>query len=122
MESIEHSDNGRKRLIAAGGVIGAVLASTCCIAPLLLITLGVSGAWMSSLTVLAPYQGYFIAATLVFLGMGFRYVYWKPKQACEDESYCAAPTSDRNIKITLWFATVLVAFALAVNFILPFFI
>ncbi len=118
----ENSENSRKGLIAAGGLIGAVLASTCCIAPLLLITLGVSGAWMGSLTVLAPYQGYFIAATLVFLGMGFWYVYWKPKQACEDESYCASPTSDRVIKIALWFATALVALALGVNFILPFFI
>ena len=77
---------------------------------------------MGSLTVLAPYQGYFIAATLVFLGMGFWYVYWKPKQAGEDGSYCASPTSDRVIKIALWFATALVALALGVNFILPFFI
>ena len=81
MALTENSDDGRKGLIAAGSIIGAVLASTCCIAPLLLITLGVSGAWMGSLTALAPYQGYFIAATLVFLGSGFWYVYWKPKQA-----------------------------------------
>lgn len=118
----ENSDDGRKGFIAAGGVIGAVLASSCCIAPLLLISLGVSGAWMGSLTVLAPYQGYFIAATLAFLGAGFWYVYWKPKKACEDGSYCASPTSDRVIKIALWFATALVALALGVNSILPLFI
>jgi mercuric ion transport protein len=118
----ENSDEGRKGLIAAGGVIGAVLASSCCIAPLLLITLGVSGAWMGSLTVLAPYQGYFIAATLVFLGAGFWYVYWKPRKTCNDGSYCASPTSDRVIKFALWFATALVALALGVNLILPFFI
>ncbi len=122
MALTENSDDGRKELIAAGGLIGAVLASTCCIAPLLLITLGVSGAWMGNLTALAPYQFYFIAATLIFLGAGFWYVYWKPKQACEDGSYCASPTSDRVIKIALWFATALVALALGVNFILPFFI
>ncbi len=122
MESIEISDGGRKGLIAAGGVISAVLASTCCIAPLLLITLGVSGAWIGNLTVLAPYQGYFIAATLVFLAAGFWYVYWKPKKACEDGSYCASPISDRVTKIALWFATALVALALGINFILPFFI
>ncbi len=122
MALTENSDDGRKGLIAAGGLIGAVLASTCCIAPLLLITLGVSGAWIGNLTVLAPYQGYFIAATLAFLGTGFWHVYWKPKQACEDGSYCASPTSDQVIKITLWFATALVALALGVNFILPFFI
>jgi len=113
---------GRKRLVAAGGLIGALLASSCCIAPLLLLTLGVSGAWMSNLTALAPYQGYFIAATLLFLGAGFWTVHIKPKKACEDGTYCASPQSDRIIKTVLWVATVLVAAALGVNFILPLFL
>ena len=118
----ENSDDGRKGLIAAGGVIGAVLASSCCIAPLLLLTLGISGAWMGNLTALAPYQNYFIVATLLFLAAGFWYVYWKPKKACEDGTYCASPTSDRVIKFALWFATALVALAIGVNYILPYFI
>ena len=122
MALTKNSDDGRNRLIATGGLITAVLASTCCIAPLLLITLGVSGAWIGNLTALAPYQGYFIVATLAFLGAGFWHVYWKPKKACEDGSYCASRTSDRVIKATLWIATALVALALGVNFILPFFI
>ncbi len=33
-----------KRIAAAGSVIAAVLASSCCIVPLLLVSLGVSGA------------------------------------------------------------------------------
>jgi len=122
MESVEEQDAGRTRLVAAGGLIGAILASSCCVAPFLLLTLGVSGAWIGNLTALAPYQGYFIAATLAFLGAGFWTVYWKPKKACEDGSYCASPTSDRVVKIALWFATALVALALGINFILPFFI
>jgi mercuric ion transport protein len=122
MESIEVSGVGRKRLVAAGGLIGAILASSCCIAPLLLLTLGLGGAWMSNLTLLAPYQGYFIAATLAFLGTGYWYVYFKPKQACEDGSYCASPQSDRVTKLVLWAATVLIALALGVNFIVPLFL
>ncbi|RLA33014.1 MAG: mercury transporter MerT [Gammaproteobacteria bacterium] len=122
MESTQNSDEGRKSLLAVGGVIGALLASSCCIAPLLLLTLGVSGAWMGNLTAMAPYQSYFITATLLFLGAGYWYVYWKPKKACEEGSYCASPKSDRVIKIALWFATALVALALGVNFILPYFI
>ncbi len=122
MESVEESGVGRKRLVAAGGLIGAILASSCCIAPLLLLTLGLGGAWMSNLTILAPYQGYFIAATLAFLGTGYWYVYFKPKQACEDGSYCASPESDRVIKIVLWAATALIALALGVNFIVPLFL
>jgi len=122
MNEAMQPDSSRKGLIAAGGVIGAILASSCCIAPLLLLTLGVSGAWMGNLTALAPYQFYFIAATLVCLGAGFWYVYWKPKQACEEGSYCASPASDRGIKIALWFATALIVLALGINFVLPYFI
>ncbi len=109
-------------MIAAGGVIGAVLASSCCIAPLLLLTLGVSGAWIGNLTALAPYQGYFIVATLIFLAAGFWYVYWKPKKACEDGTYCASPTSDKVVKIALWVATFFIAVALCITFILPYFL
>lgn len=122
MESVEDSDVGRKRLVAAGGLIGAILASSCCIAPLVLLTLGIGGAWMSNLTVLAPYQGYFIVATLAFLGAGYWYVYFKPKQACEDGSYCASSMSDRVIKIVLWAATALIALSLGVNFVVPLFL
>ncbi|HNP63596.1 MAG TPA: mercuric transporter MerT family protein [Woeseiaceae bacterium] len=119
MDTVENQGAGRKRLVAAGGLVGAILASSCCIAPLLLITLGVSGAWMGNLTALAPYQGYFIAATLVFLGAGYWYVYFKPKKDCDDDSYCASPQSDRVVKLALWLATALVILALGVNFVAP---
>lgn len=122
METIEEQGVGRKRLVAAGGLIGAVLASSCCVAPLLLLTLGVSGAWMGTLTALAPYQGYFIAVTLVFLAAGYWHVYFKPKRDCADGSYCASPQSDTVIKIVLWVATTLIALALAINFIVPLFL
>jgi len=122
VESTQNPDDGRKGLLAAGGVIGALLAASCCIAPLLLLTLGVSGAWMGNLTAMAPYQNYFIAATLLFLGAGYWYVYWKPKKACEEGSYCASTASDRVVRIALWFSTALIALALGVNFILPYFI
>ena len=114
MESMEETGTGRKRLVAAGGLIGAILASSCCIAPLLLLTLGVSGAWMGNLTALALYQGYFLTATVGFLAAGYWYVYFKPN--------CATPPSDRVVKLALWVATVLVALALCVNFIVPLFL
>ena len=46
--------NGRGALVAGG--LAAILASTCCLGPLVLIALGFSGAWIGNLTVLAfPY-------------------------------------------------------------------
>src|SRR5215472_12385037 len=57
-------------LMAAGGLLGALAASSCCILPLFLFALGVSGAWIGNFTQLAPYQPYFITATLLFLSVG----------------------------------------------------
>lgn len=97
-----------ERLLAAGGILAALGASSCCILPLVLFSLGVSGAWMGSLTALAPYQPLFIAAALAFLGVGFWRVYRRPKVACAEGSYCGRPASNRIAKIGLWTATVLV--------------
>jgi len=111
----------RKQIAATGSVIGAILASSCCIVPLLLVTLGVSGAWIGSLSALQPYKPWFAAVTLVFLALGFWQVYWKEKRACEEGSYCANPVSDRVVKIALWSATVLVVLALTINYWAPLF-
>jgi mercuric ion transport protein len=54
-------------LLTAGGILGALAASSCCILPVVLFSLGVSGAWIGNFTQLAPYQPYFIAATLLCL-------------------------------------------------------
>ncbi|MDZ3836188.1 MAG: mercuric transporter MerT family protein [Rhodospirillales bacterium] len=118
------SDNAtdrKKSWFAAGGVVGAILASTCCIAPLALLMLGVSGAWIGTLTALEPYKPYFAAVALVFIGLGFRQVYFKAKPACVDGSYCAKPQSALITKTALWLATGLVLLALTINWWAPLF-
>jgi mercuric ion binding protein len=52
--------------------------------PLALFGLGVSGAWIGNFTRLAPYQPYFIAATLAVLGYGYWLVYRSSTRACAD--------------------------------------
>ena len=54
--------NGRGALFAGG--LAAILASTCCLGPLVLVALGFSGAWIGNLTVLEPYRPLFIGAAL----------------------------------------------------------
>ncbi len=121
IEDIENASESRKNFVAAGSVFGAILASSCCIAPLVLLTLGVSGAWISNLTALEPYKPYFIAVTLVFLGLGFWQVYFKPKKDCSEGSYCARPNSSRITKAALWAATGLIILAATINYWAPFF-
>lgn len=106
---------------AAGGVIGAVLASSCCVVPLMLVTLGVSGAWIGSLTALEPYKPYFVVMTLAFLAAGFWHIYGRRQPECADGSYCARPMSSRITKIALWTATILVALAMTLAWWAPLF-
>lgn len=109
----------RGGLFAAGGVMGALAASSCCVLPLVLFSVGVSGAWIGSLTALASYQWVFVAVTLACLAAGFYLVYRKPQIACADGEPCARPLSERLVRIALWIATALVALAVAFPFVAP---
>lgn len=109
------------RATALGSVIGAVLASSCCVVPLALVTLGASGAWIGNLSALAPYKAYFTIITLAFLGAGFWQVYFKKSVVCEEGTHCASPTSGRITKAVLWAATLLVLSALTVDWWAPLF-
>ncbi len=116
------ADNRRQKLIAAGGLLGALAASSCCILPLVLFGLGVSGAWIGNFTRLAPYQPCFIAATLALLGYGYWLVYRSSTRACTDGEACARPLPNRIVKTSLILATTLVAAALALDFFAPLFL
>jgi len=102
-------------------VVGAFLASACCIVPLLLAMLGVSGAWIGNLTMLEPYKPYISAATLMPLGFGFWQVYFRSKPVCEPGSYCARPQSSVIAKTALWVAAILVALAMTIGWWAPLF-
>jgi mercuric ion transport protein len=106
-------------LVAAGGVLGALAASSCCILPLILFSLGVSGAWIGNFTRLAPYQPWFIAATMAFLGYGYWLVYRSTRVACAEGQSCARPLPSRIVKTGLILATILVFIALGFDFIAP---
>ncbi len=113
------ADNARRQsLIAAGGLLGALAASSCCILPLVLFGLGVSGAWIGNFTRLAAYQPYFLAATLACLGYGYWLVYRSSMRACADGEACARPLPNRIVKA----ATILVVAALGLDFIAPLFL
>lgn len=112
----------KKGLATAGGVLGAVAAASCCIAPLVLFSLGISGAWIGVLPALKPYQPIFIVMTLGFLGAGFWMVYGKPEAACAEGAACTRPLPNRIMKTALWGATLLVAAALAFPYAAPLFL
>lgn len=109
-----------QKLAAAGGIIGALAASSCCILPVVLFSLGIGGAWIGNFTQLAPYQPYFIAVTLAFIGTGYWLVYRSSKMACAEGEACARPLPNRTVKIALIAATVVVLSAWAFDYIAPY--
>jgi len=110
------------KFLAAGGMLAALGAASCCVVPFTLFMLGVSGAWIGTLTALEPYQPVFAAIAAACLGYGFYLVYRKRKVACDDGSYCAKPSSGRIAKIGLWTATVLIIIALGFPKLAPLFL
>ena len=118
-ESSQNDDSTKTKLIAAGGILGAIAASTCCIVPLVLFSLGISGAWIGQLTALSPYQPIFLAITVGFLGYGYWLVYRKPKIACAEGEACARPLPNVIVKSALWFATALVILAFMWPYLVP---
>lgn len=84
----DHSGNGRGAL--AAGVLAALLASACCLGPLVLITLGLSGAWIGNLTALEPYRPIFLGVALAALFFAWRRIFRRTR-ACAPDDACAMP-------------------------------
>ena len=101
-----------------GGSLGALGAASCCIVPLVLFTLGVSGAWIGNLTALAAYQRTFLSVGIAFLAAGFWRIYRQPRVVCA-EGECGTPSSNRLAKTALWLATALVGLAVLFPYLAP---
>jgi mercuric ion transport protein len=112
----------QQRLMAAGGLAGALAASSCCILPLVLFSLGVSGAWIGNFTRLAPYQPYFIAVTIGCLGYGYWLVHRSTKLACANGDACARPLPNRLVETGLILASLLTVAAIGFDFLAPLFL
>jgi mercuric ion transport protein len=103
----------------AGG-LAAILASTCCLGPLVLVSLGVSGAWIGNLTVLEPYRPFFIGAALVALFFAARNIF-RPARACQPGEVCAVPRTRRIYKVAFWVCAALVMAAIGYPYVVRFF-
>lgn len=108
----------RSALLAGG--IAAILASTCCLGPLVLIGLGVSGAWIGNLTSLEPYRPVFIGLALIAMFFAGRRIF-RPAQDCKPGEVCAIPQARMAYKVIFWVVAALVLIALGFPYVVPFF-
>lgn len=114
------ADVGTK-VAAAGGILGAVAMTSCCILPLVLFSLGATGAWIGRMGALYQYKWYFVAFAGASLAYGFYKVYWRPPRTCADGT-CARPLNQWIMKTLLWAATAIVAASFLFPYVTPYFL
>lgn len=107
---------------AAGGILGAFAMTSCCILPLVLFSLGATGAWIGRLGAMYQYKWLFFAFAGASLAYGFWKVYRPTGQACEDGTACAVPLNQRLMKVALWSSATLILAALIFPYVSPFLI
>jgi mercuric ion transport protein len=109
---------GRFALLLAG--VAAILASTCCLGPLVLLLLGFSGAWIGNLTLLEPYRPYFLALATVALVLAWRRI-WRPSADCRPGEVCALPQVGQTYRWLFTTVVLLALLALAFPLLAPMF-
>ena len=94
------------------GAAAAIGASACCAGPLVLVLLGVGGAWGSRLMALEVYQPFFVAAALAFFGFAFYRLYRKA-EPCAPGEVCALPAVRRRQRVIFWIVALVAAALMA---------
>lgn len=115
-ESTDTASTGRGALLAGG--IAALLASACCLGPLVLLMLGISGAWIGNLTALDPYRPIFIGVALVAVYFAHRRIF-RPARECLPGEMCAVPAVSRTYKVLFWVVVALLGVALVFPYVAP---
>jgi mercuric ion transport protein len=96
------------RVALLGAAFGAVAASVCCVVPLVLVLMGISGAWISNLTAFDAWRPWTVGATLIFVGWSFWTLYG-PTARCDADGACASPAVLARRRRWLWLAVVVIA-------------
>lgn len=110
--------DGRGPLVAGG--VAAILASACCVGPLVLLSVGISGAWIANLTALEPFRPIFIGLALLALVFAGRRIF-RPPEDCKPGEACAVARVRTAYKLIFWAISALVLLGLVFPYIAPLF-
>ena len=110
--------SGRGTLLTGG--LAALLASTCCLGPLVLVGLGFSGTWIGNLTALEPYRPIFLGSAFIAMFFAWRRIY-RPVENCKPGEVCAIPQVRTTYKLIFWVVAALLVVALGFPYVLPLF-
>jgi mercuric ion transport protein len=97
-----------------GGLLAGITTSLCCAGPLVLLSLGFSGAWVSNLVALKLYRPVFIVLALAALIIAYSLIYNRASdQICEEGKVCAEPPVKRLYEGLFWSVVVVVLASIA---------
>ena len=93
--------------ILVGGALAAIGASLCCVGPLVLVSLGIGGVWVSSLTTFEPARPLLMLAAVALFGAAYWKLYRAP-EVCGPGEVCADPRVRGRQRTIFWTMLVVV--------------
>lgn len=101
-------------------VVSSIIASTCCVIPLILVLIGVTGAWMVNLTALKPLTPVFTAIAILAIGWA-GYLVFRPAAVCDATEAAACETARPFTKRIFLVCAAFIALLLSFPLIAPLF-
>jgi len=94
-------------VVMAGSMLAAILASFCCILPIVFGLTGLTVVGASA--AFAVWRPYLLTATFGLLAAGFYFAYRPAETECASGSACSMPATKRRGRLVLWLTTAAVA-------------
>lgn len=110
--------NAKLTLIAS--VLAGLGASLCCVGPLLLLSLGIGGTWMATLTAFESVRPLFMGLALLFISLTFRKLYVTDRY-CDPGKPCADEAVVRKQRFIFWIVSIPLLGLLAFPWFAPMF-
>jgi mercuric ion transport protein len=88
--------------------LGAIAASSCCVLPLALAGIGVTGAALGVLAILVYLRPFLLGAAVLALVAGWVQFLRRRAASCDTDECCAAPASSNRMAMVLSVGTALV--------------
>lgn len=105
-------ENTESQMTIWGAMGAGLVASLCCLGPLLFAVLGLGA--FGAAGIFAAARPYLLVLAILLLAFGFYRAYFRRQQACAPSEACATKPTSRLGRISLWIASVAVlAFALS---------
>ena len=100
------------------GILASTAATLCCVMPFVLLMLGISGAWISYLVALEPYQPIFVTVALVALFFAYKGIFLNNNHCSENDEFCAKPHINRIYKTSFYIVAIMVFLSIVAPYII----